>query len=55
VADKTLGQVAYEAWCKAIDYADEGFEGWSRLRSQTRAAWEAAATAALEACGGSGG
>lgn len=47
MADKTLGQVAYEAWWKAL--GPEPVAGWHGLTVRQRAAWEAAATAAVEA------
>jgi hypothetical protein len=53
MADKSLGQAAYEAWIEAMH--EDVIVGWKRLPSYERAAWEAAAAAAVEACGGSGG
>jgi hypothetical protein len=52
VADVSLGQAAYEAYWEA--FGPEPAQGWSRISAHLRAAWEAAATAAVEACGGSG-
>jgi len=52
MADRTLGQAAYEAWWKALGARPT--VGWRGLSDQQLAAWEAAATAAVEECGGSG-
>jgi hypothetical protein len=57
MAEKTLGQAAYEAYHAAVAPTlpkTARQPSWVSLTPQTRAAWEAAATAALEACGGSG-
>lgn len=49
MADKSLGQIAAEAYAETIDYDYTGPPSlWSNLRSQTRTAWEAAAAAAVE-------
>lgn len=52
MADRTLGQAAYEAYSAAVPYR---CPAWQKLGPVMRAAWEAAATAAIEACGGSDG
>ena len=50
MADRSLGQAAYEGYMKA--YLPDARRGWLDLSAHQRAAWEAAATAAVEACGG---
>jgi hypothetical protein len=50
MADASLGRAAYEAYCVASE--GRTFRPWGELSSWRRAAWEAAATAAVEACGG---
>lgn len=51
MADKTLGQAAYEAYWQARNAPHA--RAWTVLEAWHRAAWEAAAAAAAEACGGS--
>jgi hypothetical protein len=54
MADRTLGQVAYEKYVQVS--RDQGRKPpWGQLRPPVRARWETIATAVVEACGGSGG
>jgi hypothetical protein len=55
MADKSLGQAAYEAFDAYWVSLHHSALDWSRLGAPGRAAWEAAATAAAGACGVSGG
>lgn len=51
MADRTLGQVAYEKY--AIVFAgNRTLVPWHQLRPPVRARWETVAVAVLEACGG---
>jgi len=51
MADRTLGQVAYEKYAVVFEHAGRKLP-WEMLRPLVRARWETVAVAVLEACGG---
>jgi hypothetical protein len=56
MAERSLGQVACETYgqLRRKRYPARLYFPWDELDEHERADWEAAATAVLEACGGSG-